>query len=302
MADLIDRYIKDFLPTAGLKNLAPRIAHLLVWRDMLGALTLAEVMPAKIVVARTRLLNEDTKRHRKMAPASSNRYLASLRHCLNIGVREFQLLDDNPIRKVRQMPEPRGRVRFLTDEERDELLAQCKAFSAALHTIVVIALSTGARRGEILGLRWADVDLQRGRLVFLDTKNGDRRSAPLTGFASDCLRAHAKVRRLDTDLVFPGGTRRAEKITPDDASARPLVIDKMFNDCIALAGITNFHFHDLRHTAASWLAMDGATLAEIAEVLGHKTLAMVKRYSHLTEGHTRGVVERMNLAKLGGRT
>ena len=287
LADLIDRYIRDYLPTAGLKSAQSRVAQLAVWRAELGALTLAEITPARIVATRSKLLNAPTKRGRNMTPATANRYIANLRHCLNIGVREFQLLDDNPIRKVRKMAEPRGRVRFLSDEERDALLSVCKESGEALHCIVVIALSTGARRGEILGLRWADVDMRRERLIFLDTKNGDRRSAPLTGAATECMREHARVRRLDTDFVFPG------------RNGHPLEIAKMFRECATIAGLVDFHFHDLRHTAASWLAMDGATLAEIAEVLGHKTLQMVKRYAHLTEGHTRGVVERMNRAKLG---
>ncbi|WP_395684340.1 tyrosine-type recombinase/integrase [Dokdonella sp.] len=288
LADLIDRYIAEYLPTAGLRSTAPRIAHLNVWRAELGKLTLAEVTPARIVAARSKLLNTTTKRRRAMTPATANRYIASLRHCLNIGVREFQLIDDNPTRKVRQFTEPRGRVRFLSDAERDALLRECKAHSEALHTVIVLALATGARRGELLGLRWPDVDLQRDRLTFHATKNGERRSVPLAAFAAERVRAFAKVRRLDCDLVFPGN------------NAHPLVIDKMFNDATARARIEGFRFHDLRHTAASWLAMSGATLAEIAEVLGHKTLAMVKRYAHLTEGHTRGVVERMNQAKLGG--
>jgi integrase len=210
-----------------------------------------------------------------------------LRHCLNIGVREFGLLDDNPMRKVQQLQEPRGRVRFLSDAERDALLRECSGHSESLYAIVVVALSTGARRGEILGLRWPDVDMQRGMLTFHETKNGERRSVPLVNHAAELMRVHAKVRRLDTDLVFPG------------LGGRPLEIGKMFNDAMKRAGIENFHFHDLRHTAASYLAMNGATLAEIAEVLGHKTLQMVKRYAHLTEGHTRGVVGRMNQAIFG---
>ena len=101
------------------------------------------------------------------------------------------------------------------------------------------------------------------------------------------MREYSNVRRVDTDLVFPG------------AKGRPLAIGKMFAEALERAGIGNFHFHDLRHTAASALAMNGATLAEIAEVLGHKTLEMVKRYAHLSEGHTRGVVGRMNAAMFG---
>ncbi len=287
LADLIRRYRAEHLPTAGLRSTHDRTEYLRFWDDQLGKLTLAEVTPAKIVEVRNKLSAGITRRGRKLAPASVNRYLSALRHCLNIGVRDFGLLDDSPMRKVRQLTEPRGRVRFLSVAERDALLIECKAHSAALHTIVVLALSTGARRGEILGLRWPDVDMQRGMLTFHQTKNGERRSTPLVSFAAERMREHAKVRRLDTDLVFPG------------TKGRPLEIGKMFAEALARAGITDFHFHDLRHTAASYLAMNGATLAEIAEVLGHKTLAMVKRYAHLTEGHTRGVVGRMNQAMFG---
>lgn len=287
LCDLIRRYQAEHLPTAGLRNPHDRIEYLKFWDSQLGALTLAEVTPAKIVEVRNKLSTGITRRGRNLAPASVNRYLSALRHCLNIGVRDFELLDDNPMRKVKQLPEPRGRVRFLSVAERDALLRECNGHSDALHLIVVVALSTGARRGEILGLRWPDVDMLRGTLTFQVTKNGERRSVPLVNFAADRMREHAKVRRLDTDLVFPG------------SNGRPLEIGKMFGEALARAGIEDFHFHDLRHTAASALAMNGATLAEIAEVLGHKTLQMVKRYAHLTEGHTRGVVGRMNQAMFG---
>jgi len=287
LADLIRRYCAEYLPGAALRTARYRKKYLEFWGAELGALTLAEITPARIVAVRNKLLTTTTRRKRPMTPASANQYVAALRHCLNIGVREFELLDDNPIRKVRQMTEPRGRARFLTTAERDSLLRECKAHSDALYTIVVVALSTGARRGEILGLRWPDVDMQRRTLVFHQTKNGECRFSPLVGHAAEQMRAHAKVRRLETDLVFPGITGRS------------LTTGKMFREALARAGIEDFHFHDLRHSAASALAMNGATLAEIAEVLGHKTLAMVKRYTHLTEGHTRGVVGRMNRAVFG---
>jgi integrase len=102
------------------------------------------------------------------------------------------------------------------------------------------------------------------------------------------MRQHAKVRLLDTTLVFPDATGK-----------RALGIREAFEGAVERAGIADFRFHDLRHTAASYLAMSGANLAEIAEVLGHKPLAMVKRYAHLSEAHTRGVVERMNRAVFG---
>jgi integrase len=287
LADLIRRYRTEHLPTAGLRNTHDRTEYLKFWESELGALTLAEVTPAKIVEVRNKLSNGITRRNNKLAPASVNRYLSALRHCLNIGVRDFELLDDNPMRKVEQLTEPRGRVRFLSVRERETLLRECKAHSDALHLIVVVALSTGACRGEVLGLRWPDVDMQRCMLTFNDTKNGDRRSVPLVSFAAERMREHAKVRQIGSDLVFPGN------------NGKPLEIGKMFAEALDRAGIADFHFHDLRHTAASALAMNGATLAEIAEVLGHKTLQMVKRYAHLTEGHTRGVVGCMNQAMFG---
>jgi integrase len=289
LADLIRRYREEYLPTAGLRSTRDRNEYLTFWDMELGALTLAEITPARIVASRNKLLGTTTRLKSKMRPASVNRYCAALRHCLNIGVREFELLDDNPMRKLGQLAEPRGRVRFLSTAERDALLAECKARSEALHVIVVLALATGARRGEILNLRWGDVDLQRGVLTFNETKNGERRSVPLVGFAAERLRDFKRIRHIHTDLVFPG-TR-----------GNPLAIGKMFADAVDQAGIEDFHFHDLRHSAASALAMNGATLAEIAEVLGHKTLQMVKRYAHLTEGHTRAVVARMGQAVFGGQ-
>jgi integrase len=102
------------------------------------------------------------------------------------------------------------------------------------------------------------------------------------------MQQHAKVRRLVTLLVFPNPT-----------GTRPANIRAAWQGAVRRAGIENFRFHDLRHSAASYLAMSGASLHEIAEVLGHKTLAMVKRYAHLTEAHTRSVVERMNRAVFG---
>ena len=102
------------------------------------------------------------------------------------------------------------------------------------------------------------------------------------------MQQHVKGRRFDTALVFPDSTGR-----------RPQGIREAFEGAVKRAGIVDFRFHDLRHSAASYLAMNGASLMEIAEVLGHKTLAMVKRYAHLSEAHTQGVVERMTRAVFG---
>jgi integrase len=125
-------------------------------------------------------------------------------------------------------------------------------------------------------------------VTFHQTRNGERRTVPLTGYTLDLLRQHARVRHIETDLLFPAYTNIKRRRIRD-----------AWNNAVRCAGIADVHFHDPRHTAASYLAMNGASLLEIAEVLGHKTLAMVKRYAHLSEAHTRGVVERMNRAVFG---
>ena len=193
------------------------------------------------------------------------------------------------MRKVRKPKEPRGRVRFLTDDERERLLAACKVSrNRYLYLIVVLAISTGARRGELLSLRWSDVDLQRCTLTFHETKNGERRAVPCTGHALDLLKRHAQGRCSGTSLVFPDATGR-----------KPLSIKDAFANSVQRAGIADFRFHDLRHTFASYMAMEGASLLEIATVLGHKTLQMVQRYSHLSQAHTAGIVTRMNKTIFG---
>ncbi|MBV5330868.1 site-specific integrase, partial [bacterium] len=119
----------------------------------------------------------------------------------------------NPLLKVTKPKEPRGRVRFLADDERERFLTACRESSNKdLYPAVILALSTGARQQEIMGLRWPQVDLARRAATLHDTKNGEVRVLPLAGPALDLLRERSKVRRLDTDLIFPGHTRPAKPI------------------------------------------------------------------------------------------
>jgi len=282
LADLIDCYTRDTLPHKKAKTQGPQRQQLAWWKAELGDYTLADCTPALIAEARDKLALE-------RGPATVVRYLAVLSHAFTVAAKEWGWIESNPCLKVRKPTEPRGRVRFLSDSEREGLLRECRTSKNLwLHTAVVVALSTGMRKGELMGLTWKDVDLQAGRIVLQETKNGERRVVPLAGSALALLKEHTKVRRLDTDLLFPG----ARKDTPID-------LRTPFENALKRAGIEDFRWHDLRHSTASYLAMNGASLAEIAEVLGHKTLNMVKRYAHLSEAHTAGVVERMNARIFG---
>jgi len=287
LAELIDRYVADVLPRK--KGAPKQYQQLAWWREHLGVYALADLTPPLLAEYRDKLAAGFPGTEPR-GPATVVRYLAALSHCLSVAVKEYQWLDDSPMRKVRKPKEPRGRVRFLSEPERAALLTACEASpNPYLLPVVVLALSTGMRAGEIMNLEWRDVDLVRGWLTLRETKNGAMRGVPLAGKALELLKEHARLRRrLDTPLLWPG-------VHPN----KPMDLRQPWEKALQQAGIQNFRFHDLRHSAASYLAMNGASLNEIAAVLGHKTLAMVQRYAHLSESHQAGVVERMNAAIFG---
>jgi integrase len=281
LADAVDRYLHEVLPSKSESSIYMQTLQLAWWKAQLGAYPLADLTPALIAEYRDKLARGDDK---PRANSTVNRYLAALSHTLTTAVKEWGWLDDSPLRLVRKPKEPRGRVRFLSDDERTRVLDACKgSTNPYLYTVVILALATGARKMEILRLTWRDVDLQRGMIILQDTKNRERRTLPLTGYALELMRQHGTTRRTETDLVFPGPTGK-----------KPLGIRDAWKNAVTRAGLVDFRFHDLRHSAASYLAMNGASLMEIADLLGHKSLSMVKRYAHLSDAHTASVVARMN--------
>jgi integrase len=286
--DLLKLYIEDKCP--GRRDSANRTQQLTYWRERLGHLALVDLTPSAINKATADLLAAPTRYGRARSPATANRYLAALSHALSVAVKEWEWLDSSPMPRVTKQREPRGRTRYLDDgkhgtDERARLLAACGEGPDYLRPVVMLALATGMRRGEILGLRWHDVDLATGALTLWETKNGERRVVPATGAALDVLRAWGKVQPID----------RAEHVFSGTSS-----FHHAFERAVARAGIADFNFHDLRHTCASHLAMSGAPLLDIAAILGHRTLSMVKRYAHLSPTHLRGVLERMTATADGG--
>jgi integrase len=301
--DMIDKYIKGNLVDR--KSAVNTKHHLLYWKSKIGARMLSDLTPDLIGDVRDSLLNDPyiTSRkigkkvietERKRSGATVNRYMAAFGHCLTVAVREWRWMESNPMPNITKSKESKGRVRFLSDEERERLLTACKdSQNPYLYPVVVLALSTGMRQGEIMNLTWDDIDFVNRRLILHETKNGERRAVHLAGKALELLQAlkKQKVRRIDNNLVFPG----THVLNRGPASLRTAWLF-----ALKKANVTDFKFHDLRHSAASYLAMNGASLIDIAAVLGHKTLAMVKRYSHLSDSHTLGVVERMNQKIFGG--
>jgi len=265
--------------------------HLRRWRDELGAYSLADVTPSLIAEIKDKLLSETTVKGRKRSNSTVVRYMSSLSAVFTVAVNEWQWLEDSPMRKVKKPKQPPGRVRYLDDDEFTKLLTACEeSANTWLSMCVILSISTGMRQAELMGLKWPDVNLKDGFIILHETKNGERRRVTLSGLALELLREHGKIRRLDTPLLFPS------KKFP----LKPIDLRTPWETALKKSGVVDFHWHDLRHCTASYLAMNGANLLEIADVLGHKTLAMVKRYAHLSDGHVSGVIARMNVKHFGG--
>uniref|UniRef100_E6PLH1 Tyr recombinase domain-containing protein n=1 Tax=mine drainage metagenome TaxID=410659 RepID=E6PLH1_9ZZZZ len=288
LAEAIERFKREKLP--GLNGQADRLRYLNFWANSLGAYALADVTPKRINEIMQALATEPSARtHMPRSAATLGQYRQALSGVLGACMKEWELIEVSPMHRVSKPKLPGGRMRYLSEVERDKLLAECKTSSNTdLYTAVILALTTGARQAEIMGATWAQVDLGRRVLILEKTKNGERRALPLAGPALAVLQA--RIRRIDTDLIFPSAKNPHQ----------PIDLRKPWENALQRAGIADFHWHDLRHTCASYLAMSGASLAEIAEILGHKTLAMVKRYSHLSHDHVASVAERMAAKYLQG--
>jgi integrase len=215
----------------------------------------------------------DTAVERRLSAAAVNRPLALLRHLLRLAHEEWGELVAVP--KIRTEKEPQGRLRWLSEAEAASLLATCgKSRNPVLADIVEFSLFTGVRRGEALGLTWDRVDRSRGVIRLELTKSGRRREVPLSANADAVL-----ARRWTEGAkgyVFSSGKWNSFRSAWEAA--------------LAAAGIDGFRFHDLRHTFASWLIQRGRSLKEVQEALGHQTITMTMRYSHLAPEHLRAAV------------
>jgi integrase len=205
-------------------------------------------------------------------PATVNRFMATLSHMFTKAV-EWEMVEEETlkrIRKVKFLPENNKRLRFLSKEECQALISVCDAH---LKPIVITALNTGMRKGEILSLKWDNVDLRHGFILLDITKNGERREIPI----NDTLRSTLQdiTRRLDIPYVF------YDPVTGNHYQD----VKRSFHTALRIAKIRDFHFHDLRHTFSSHLVMSGVDLTTVKELLGHKTLTMTLRYSHLAPSH-----------------
>lgn len=281
--ELVNLYINKVLPYKGNGAIETK-RHLEIWKQLIGKYALISVNTKTILDAREKIQNTET-RGKKKSTSTVNRYMAALSVVFSYAVKELEWMDDNPISKISHLQEPKPRVRYLSDEERKILCEQARESSNPyIYAIICIALTTGARKMEILGLRWEDVDLNVNTAILQETKNGERRVLELIEPAlSELKKLYAHRRK--SPFVFPSHDGNGV-----------LDITYCWKDLIKRTGIENFRFHDLRHTCASYLAMNNVNMATIAEILGHKDFKITKRYAHLSSGYKRSVME--NTAKI----
>lgn len=216
------------------------------------------------------------KRLKEVSGSTTNRDLNLISHVINVARKEWGMHIENPISMIRRPPENKARKRRLAVGEEEKLLAELEestrsergTFEAGgthnpwIRPLVILALETAMRRGEVLSLRWSDVFLADCFVRLHDTKNGESRDVPLS------TRAHAVLAGLPRHIsgqVFP--------ITGE-------AVKKAFTRAVSRAGLGDLHFHDLRHEATSRIAEKLDNVLELSAVTGHKTLAMLKRYYH----------------------
>lgn len=271
--DLVEDYLKNEYIGTRPQQQRSRLNH---WSKLMGDMQVNNITKADIKFGLKRLPKD-------LSNATINKYKKAASVVFNFGIREYDL-PDNPTRYIRSLPEKKGRTRYLSDNERKRLFEACKASKwNKLYLLVLMAITTGARRGELLSLCWNNIDIGKQTAYVLTSKNGEPKVLPLTNSVIEELQ---KFNRNDSSLIF------CSEIKSD----KPYFFFKQWKRVREEAELVDFRFHDLRHTTASYLAQNGATLLEIADVLGHKQIEVTKRYAHLCIEHKSSLINRV----LGG--
>jgi integrase len=270
LEELIDRYLTIVLPTKP-KNTRAMTRQLVWWKKKLGKYHVKLITPNLIAQCRQELAEGITAKKSKRSPATVNRYLAALSIVMTYGVRECGWLTDNPCSRVTKFKESKGRDRVASQEECLNILESCKqSRNPHLLPIVLIAMTTGMRQGEITGLTWENLDLERGVINLKETKNGRPRSVALVGEVLNLMRERFLSRAQHTPFVFPA-LKRFGKIS----------IRGAWEGALKRAKVEGLRFHDLRHTFATYAAESGASHLELAAAMGHQSLQMLLRYTHI---------------------
>lgn len=274
--EMMERYLQERVIGAsrhGERRARGILAHLL---PVFGLKKLAEVLPKEITAYRVRRQQDGAK------PATIVKELALMKAAFNVAIREWEWCRDNPVCRVSFGRVNNARVRYLDDVTFELVLQACPAW---LQPIVVLARYTGMRRDNIVTLQWPQVDLARKIITLEHTKNGDRLGVPLCDPVVEVLQQTRKTRAHPYGAVFLG--LDGEPVTGD-------AVGMAFQRACRRLGITDFRFHDLRHTFASSLVQRGVDLYRVQRLLGHRDGRMTQRYAHLAPENLREAVAVFN--------
>jgi integrase len=250
-----------------MKSARTERTRVLSWMKHFGSRPLGQITRAEI---------EEWQRQSRMRvrPATSNRLLGRLRRIFNVAV-NWDLLEESPMKNFKMLAENNARHRFLSVEECDRLLRAC--ISPRVRAVVEIALHTGMRLGEILGLCWQDVDFSTGLILIRHSKNGHSRHIPMDSAIVALLKTYPH--HQSSDVVFANANGQQFK-----------GVREGFTNACKRARFSDLHFHDLRHTFASQWVMASGDLYLLRDVLGHQAITMTQRYAHLSPQFKRSAV------------
>ena len=289
LAEAINRYLGD--PDRMVQKYQRSVLNW--WRDeatnhigvQLGKKRLSNLRRSDFIEARDQLRQIESRHGELLKPATVNRRMSSISAVLT-EAQQWDWIKEN-VARIRRLKGEVERSRLMTQDEQKRLLAACKASDEPhMYPFVVCAMLSGARAGELVGLRWKDVDLDNGIARLLNTKNGTNRAAPIRGHALELLR-EMKTSEKVADIQGEGF------VFKNQTGYAPFYYCKEWAEIRKRSRLEDFRFHDLRHLAASHLAMAGATQRELMEVLGHKSAAMTKRYSHFFDKHIADLGDRL---------
>jgi len=286
----LNRYLLEVSPTKAPKTAKSEAGSAKILIARLGKYSLAALSSDIIADYRDARLSEKTRRGTLTSNNSVRLELALLSHMFTVAIQEWRIgLPSNPVSNIRKPSPGQGRDRRLSIEEERRLLAAVNGHSnPMLGWIVRIALETGMRSSEISGLRRHQVDLDRRIVRLSHTKNGDTRTVPLSLSATALFRqalAHP-IRPIDCNLVFFGEPGR-------DGKRRPYAFTKRWGTLKKSLGLHDLHFHDLRHEAVSRLVEGGLSDQEVSAISGHKSMQMLRRYTHLRAEDLVGRLDRI---------
>lgn len=249
------------------------------WIDKIGSIKVRELSASMLSSCKQILATEKIiKKKKKVVRGNNtiNKYLMCLSAVLTYAVKELELINVNPMSKIKLMQKPTGRTRFLSDDEIEKLKSVCKEHSEILYLFYLLLLKTGGRFNEVRHLEIKDIDYSNNKVYFIDTKNKTHRGVHVDKNTLALLQEYTKKNDIKEGYIFSSTKRGAELCD----------MKGIMEQAIRKSGIQDFHIHDIRHTTASILARNGASLLEIAEILGQKSLSVARRYSHLTKKHT----------------